>query len=203
MEQLQSYYDEHAQQARQHEDQRERVTNIILSISGVLISFITFAELSLGALAASFTLIALGVFGFFFSGKHYERFKFHTAVMKRIRDEIDELRKDPSRTPAPMSKLRQEGEVKHYQDFRWPQFGGSTSEHQRGATSWIARQRVHVFWEAVPLIVAMIGIALTGAIIIKALILSENEPFKVKVVNSGAQQTDLARKNRTSSYVSL
>jgi hypothetical protein len=48
MEHLQHYYDEHAQQARQHEDQRERVTNIILSIAGVLIGLITFSEFSLG-----------------------------------------------------------------------------------------------------------------------------------------------------------
>lgn|GEM_PF-6943042 len=55
MENLQGYYDEHAQQARQHEDQRERVANIIHSIAGVLVGLITFAELSFGSLPASLT----------------------------------------------------------------------------------------------------------------------------------------------------
>lgn len=187
MDHLQNYYEEHAQQARQHEDQRERVTNIILSIAGALVGLITFAELSLGALAASLTLIALGVFGFFFSGKHYERFKYHTAIMKRIRDEIDKLRKDSSSTPAPLAQLRDDGEERHYEKFRWPQFGGSNSESQQAATSWIARQRVHAFWEAVPLMVAAFGIALTAAIVIKALTTSEPGPCKVKIVSCAAQ----------------
>ena len=148
MEHLQRYYDEHAQQARQHGDQRERATNIILSIAGLLVGLITFAELSLGSLAASLTLIALGVFGIFFSGKHYERFKDHTAIMNCIRDEIDRFWKNPSDTPASLGQLRIDGEIKHYEDFRWPKFRGSNSKYQKSATSWIAKQRVHIFWEA-------------------------------------------------------
>lgn len=170
MEPLQAYYNEHAEQARQHENQRERMTNIILTIAGVLIGLITFGELNLASLAASLSLIILGFFGFIFSGKHYERNRFHTAIMGRIRHEIDDLAAGQIQASAPLSTLRTEGENKHYEEFSWPNFHKSNSPAQRNASSWIARQRLHVFWEAVPLLVVAIGLALSIAICVKGFI---------------------------------
>jgi hypothetical protein len=191
MQHLQSFYDEHAQQARQHEDQRERATNILLSIAGILVGLITFADLSMSSLAASLTLIALGIFGFFFNGKHYERFKFHTAIMACVRAEIDELSANPGKTAAKLSDLRRQGEASHYMTFSWPGFHGSSSDLQGKAKSWIARQRVHVFWETIPLLIAVLGSALTIAIAAKGLSPKPVPPdaVNVRIVSNVSMET--------------
>jgi hypothetical protein len=71
------------------------MTNIILSINGVLIGLITFSNLSLWSVCASVSIVLLGIYGFFFAGKHYERFKYHTSIMGAVRGEIDRLYLDP------------------------------------------------------------------------------------------------------------
>src|SRR4051794_24461307 len=122
MSELQEYYNEHAAQARQHENDRERMTSIILSVAGVLVGLITFAKLSVGALPAALAIVALGIFGFLFAGKHYERFRFHTSIMAEIRDEIDRLRLAPNEAPRPLAELRDAGDARHYRTFTWPRF---------------------------------------------------------------------------------
>ena len=165
---LETYYNEHAAQARQHEDQREKMTNVVLSVAGVLIGLITFSNLSRWSLPAAGAVVLLGVFGFFASGKHYERFKFHTAIMATIRTEIDRLARQPPGTPSKsLTQLRADGASEHYQNFTWPEFSGTNSGSQARAKSWIARQRTHVFWETVHILVALIGIALCATIAIK------------------------------------
>jgi hypothetical protein len=182
MSDLDTYYNEHATQARQHEDYRERMTNILLVIAGVLVGLVTYGELALWTLPASFTLILLGAFGFFFAGKHYERFKYHTSIMKEIRDAMDQLATSPGRPPQPLATIRSNGEKNHYQAFSWPMFGGSGSAHQAAAKSWIARQRLHNFWEVLPLLVAFLGVALAMAAVVKAAVRTEPEPMKVQLV---------------------
>lgn len=182
MDELKEYYNEHASQARQHEDQRERMTNIILSIAGVLIGLITFSELSIWSVPASISVIIIGFYGFLFAGKHYERFKFHTSIMKAIRDEIDRIALDKNAVQSTLQSLREKGESNHYKKFTWPRFSGTDSELQAGAKSWIARQRVHTFWELIHILVLIIGIGLTTAIIIKTMTHSPKEPIKVQLV---------------------
>ena len=73
MAELETFYKDHADQARQHEAQRERMTNLILTIAGVLVGLITFSKLALWSLPAALAITVLGIFGIFFAGKHYER----------------------------------------------------------------------------------------------------------------------------------
>ena len=47
MAELEMFYKEHADQARQHESQRERMTNLVLAITGLLVGFVTFSKLAL------------------------------------------------------------------------------------------------------------------------------------------------------------
>jgi hypothetical protein len=180
--QLEAYYNEHATHARQHEDQREHMTNVVLAVSGVLIGLVTYSELSLWSLSAALTLVILGLFGFVFAGKHYERFRFHTAIMGAIRTEIDRVRATPNSPTKSLAQLRSDGEQEHYSSFKWPKFSGTNSREQAGAKSWIARQRLHLFWELVPILVAVIGLGLCVAIVGKATATSPKEPLKIQIV---------------------
>jgi hypothetical protein len=172
------YYNEHASQARQHESQRDRMTSIVLTVAALLTGFITYSELSVWSIPAAISLVLLGAFGFFFAGKHYERFRYHTTIMKVVRDEIDK----PSTSPKSLSDLRREGEKLHYADFRWPAFRPKTDPPQSTAVSWIARQRLHLFWEAFHILIAILGMALTLTIIGKAIRAPEKRPLEVRLV---------------------
>lgn len=177
MAELENFYNEHASQARQHEDHRERVTNIILSINGALIAFITFSNLSISSLWASLSIVFLGVYGFFFAGKHYERFRYHTSIMGVIRKEIDRLYKDPGAIKRSLKDLRDEGEKNHYDTFTWPSFGSQVK-----AISWIARQRVHVFWELIHILLIFIGLGLSATILIKKMDKTVEKPIQIRIV---------------------
>jgi hypothetical protein len=181
-ESLQSYYDDHASQARQHEGQRERVTNIVLSIAGLLIGLVTFANLQLWSLIAAGSIILLGIYGFLFSGKHYERFKFHTAVLQAFRKEIERAHNDPEYGKVSLSSLRASATEKHYREFVWPKFSGTNDKAQAAATSWIARQRLHVFWEAVHLLIVGIGLALCIAILLKHVLEGPDKPTRIEII---------------------
>lgn len=181
-----AYYEEHSTQAKIHEEQRERITGIILTIATLLIGLVTFAKLALSALAASIPIILLGVYGWFFAGKHYERFQFHTAVMRRIRNELDALHATPGCAGASLDTLRSEAAAAHYRHFRWPTIAASSRPPQSTATAWIARQRLHVFWEGIHLMVALIGIGLTIGIVAKRFVADEQEINKVQVVGQVA-----------------
>jgi hypothetical protein len=179
---LETFYKDHSDQARQHEAQRERMTNLVLAITGVLVGLVTFSKLALWALPAALTVSALGIFGYCFAGKHYERYRYHASIMQAARDEMDRLAAAPGTTPRPLSAIRSEGETKHYQKFTWPRLRGTGNPLQAQAKSWIARQRLHVFWEAVHILVAVIGVALSVAIGVKAVSGSPEEPLKVRIV---------------------
>lgn len=184
----QAYYSEHAAQAKLHEEQRERITGIILTITSILIGLVTFAKLGLSALAASIPIVLLGLYGWLFAGKHYERFKFHTAVMHRIRREMDALHDTPQYRGASLETLRSEAEALHYQRFRWPGFGESLRPAQHSAGAWIARQRLHLFWEGIHLMVALIGVGLTIGIVLAKVVTQEPEINKVQIVGPIACQ---------------
>lgn len=182
LESLQSYYDEHAAQARKHEEQRERVTNIVLSIAGLLVGLVTFANLQLWSLIAAGSVSLLGLYGFLFSGKHYERFKFHTAILQAVRKEIERTPNDPDYGKASLSSLRESATNKHYQEFVWPKFSGTNDKAQETATSWIARQRLHVFWEAVHLLIVVIGLALCIAVVLKHALEGSDKPTRIEII---------------------
>lgn len=179
---LENYYNEHAEQARQHESHREKMTNIILGVAGVLIGLITFTELALTSIPAALTLIALGIFGYLFAGKHYERNRFHTTIMKHVRSEIDRCNSDADAVPAALSELRASGEKEHYEKFKWPRFRGTRSQPQSTATSWIARQRLHPFWEAIHILIACVGLALLVAISVSAATKTTTDPVNVRIL---------------------
>lgn len=177
-----SMYEEHAAQARKHEEQRERITALVLSIVTLLVGFITFAKLSMASSAASLLIVLLGIYGYFFAGKHYERFKLHTKIMRAMRRELDALTLNEGHVGKSVALLRDEAEAAHYREFVWPRFLGGRSAAQNTATSWVARQRLHVFWEAIHLIVVLIGVGLTFGILAKGCSPDQPDITKIQIV---------------------
>jgi hypothetical protein len=81
---------EHMTQARHQETLRSSMTTLLVTLSVATVGFVTFdKELSLTDLAPSFLLLFLGIFGIFFSAKHYERFNFHIARVRSYRDALE------------------------------------------------------------------------------------------------------------------
>lgn len=157
LESLWNFYQEHAAQARQHEDQREHMTSIILLISGALITFVSSHEsATIYSFLSSLALIPLGIFGWAFSYKHYERNHIHRAILAKIREAIDEELTSPcvpGQNVPTLKQLRDAGELSHYADFPAPR-----KRPQRNAKNWIARCRLNPFWYTVPLLVTILGI---------------------------------------------
>ena len=80
-EELRMFFAEHASQAKKHEEQREKATNLLLKIAGALTGLVTYAKLSIWSLPAAIDITLLGAFGLLFSGKHYERVCLHCEVL--------------------------------------------------------------------------------------------------------------------------
>jgi hypothetical protein len=157
---LHVYYEEHAAQARKHEEQREKATGIIITISGALLGLITFAKLADWSWPAAAGISFLGAYGFLFAGKHYERFRLHASILSKIRGEIEKAGLDSNYQPPSLGTIRDRGESDHYAHFRWPRFVGSNNERQNNARSWIARQRLNIFWEGVHIVIFLSGFGL-------------------------------------------
>lgn len=107
--------------------------------------------------------------------------------MKHIRKEMDDLAASPSKSRKSLSQLRGAGEEEHYSEFRWPTLRGSSSQFQNSAKSWIANQRVHVFWSYTSLGRRAWDSAI--ATCAKAVTAAPPEYIKVKLVSSAAQPT--------------
>jgi|GEM_PF-1253674 len=179
-------YDEHASQARQHEDQREKMTNFILIVTGVLVSFVTGAKFASYTLPASGLLIALGIFGALFSLKHYERFRFHASVMGAYRHEIDnEVRFSSAAgsTARTLIKIRKCAERNHVAQYpktigglgRWWS-PGSWLRYFLGASS------LHWFWAGIPLLAAVIGIVGVSLTLTHAVPSDKPQPTEVRII---------------------
>ncbi len=180
---LSKIYDEHAKQARQHEDQRERMTNMILAVSGILITFISFNGLNHDALVASVGMIILGGYGCIFSLKHYERNRFHTGIMKAFRTELDKEMMLPasgtSRSPKSSTDIRRDGKTAHENSMR--RLSQIKDEELRKKEAekrdkrkreerekpWIVRQRLYMLWAGLPILIALFGFLLSVLIIVK------------------------------------
>tara|TARA_R110002072_G_scaffold287464_4_gene453135 strand:- start:8981 stop:9433 length:453 start_codon:yes stop_codon:yes gene_type:complete len=88
---LWKYYEFELSQAINHESSRVSITNMILIITGVIITIITYDEnLSTNDLPLSLFLIVVGIFGVVFNAKSYERFNFHNTRAGGYRNLLEE-----------------------------------------------------------------------------------------------------------------
>lgn len=183
---LQNMYNEHATQARQHEDQRERMTNLIAGITTVLVGLITYSKLSIYSLPSALLLLYIGIHGWRFSLKHYERNRLHVRILKEVRKEIDldlglaSNPTNPTVSTRNLEAIRKAAEEDHYKHHPAP-----PSEIQIKAANKIARSRLYRFWSDLPLVAALIGAGLSIAITIHYFypIHIDQPPTEVRLVN--------------------
>ena len=124
-------YQEHVTQARQHEDQRERMTALVVGITTAALAFAAQDGLTWNDLLLTVPLITLGFFGRKFSKKHYERNRLHVKIATEYVKAIDPNIYD----------LRDKAEATH------------KLKHNH-----IFEQRLYVFWEQLHYAVSMLGI---------------------------------------------
>jgi hypothetical protein len=149
------YYEEHAAQARQHEDLRATVTSILVGFAAALVGFAGIGGLEPSDAPAGVLIIVLGVLGALLSLKHYERNRFHVRVLGTVRGEITRLRSDPQRAPLSTETLRDQASEEHGKEF-------SLRRRSMRQGSWLARMSLFQLWLALPLAVAAVGALIVG-----------------------------------------
>ena len=186
-------YEEHANQARQHENQRAQMTTIILALASVVITVITLAKLALYTIPMSLVLVCIGGYGWLFALKHYERNRMHTTIMSVFRDAIDtELGAgrtggSASNTKKSLKELRTCGEKKHYKNYpkRLKEQPSNSEEKDARdmARSWVARVGLWKFWAAPHIAVLCIGLLLLVLTLIHPIGLTGDDVIHAEVKN--------------------
>lgn len=129
-------YLEHSTHLRHHESQRSTVAGAFVAIAAALLGLVTFDKaISRSDAFASLFLVALGVFGAFFSAKQWERATRQARLAEHYRDRVDLLLGG-----TPLRELEQDVDREH-----------------RGRYRVLSRLRIHVFWIALYLMIASIG----------------------------------------------
>jgi lysylphosphatidylglycerol synthetase-like protein (DUF2156 family) len=82
---------EEREQARQSENQRATLTNIILVIVGAGLAFVADTGVSASTLAFSLPMIAIGAYGAVTTMKYFERWLRHWTRARGYRDQLLEL----------------------------------------------------------------------------------------------------------------
>lgn len=137
-------YEEQWAQARQHENQRATITNIVLLIASAILGFVSQQGLSSQVLPLTALLIGVGIFGAVACEKLYERTEYHLERTRFLHKRIDELHPN-----AQLKKLREQADAKH------------KAEYPR-----MIRLRVRHLWLALHLAIIVAGVVLTLIIVL-------------------------------------
>jgi hypothetical protein len=153
---LRDCYQEHLSQARHHEDQRERMSALVVAVATALVSVTSQGAFGLRTLPLALLLIPLGAFGLAFSGKHYERNRMHTTIARQYLRAIDHELTEPkvSRSPTILEDIHNAGRAEHKQS--------SAPRQKREAT--VTRWRLHTFWNALHILIMVLGVVLSVCI---------------------------------------
>lgn len=157
MEHYLMFYQVHAAQARAHEDQRATMTNILVAVATVLIGVIVVEDFERSTIAASIVLVVIGALGVLFSLKHYERNRFHAAIMRSIQRHLD----DAESSPRTLQELRTRAAELHYRKFPDVRRDDEEERARRAARFFVSRWHLHWFWIAPPVLIWMAGVILT------------------------------------------
>lgn len=136
-------YQEHVTHARQHEDQRERMTGAVAALSAAALALAASAPPPLLAKSqAGVLLVVLGLYGALFSLKHYERFRRHVTFAGLYRNNLETMLKE---LPISGVDLKDDGDRCHL---------------ARPLFKRLAALRLHWFWVGLPLMIAAGGVLL-------------------------------------------
>ena len=98
--------------AKQAEDQRATMTNLVVIIASIIQGVLTQIGFVKNALPLAILLILLGIFGLIASAKQFEREKFHRERVSKIRHRLDELNPD-AQIQASLEIAGKEHRAKH------------------------------------------------------------------------------------------
>lgn len=149
------YYEEHASQARQHENLRATVTSILSSIAAAAIALAGLGGLDGADIPSGIVVALLAVLGLGLSIKHYERNRMHTRIMGAVRDEITRLDQHPKADPRSTQAIRDDAEEEHNAGFRVLKRKGARKTNSRSV--W-PRIRLHLLWLGLPLAIGIVGV---------------------------------------------
>ncbi len=130
-------YKEQMAYCRHNEAQRGLMTNLLLVISAVILGFMFHQGKLTDNVPLSSLLIVIGVFGVFFSRKHYERWCFHD----RLSDEYRKLLEEKYPSIVVDRKPIEESLMKEYR--------------------FIHLLPLNFLWTIMPFIIAIIGVVTT------------------------------------------
>ncbi len=143
-------YQEHCAWERHQESQRSSATNLVLVISGGVLSVVTVNGIKLSDLPLTAFLVVLGLFGALLSLKHYEQFGRHQALAKTYRKALN------GRLPAArILDIRHNAEKAHGKLYQ-------RTVVRRIVHAW----RLHWLWASLQLAVAATGAILTVLLLI-------------------------------------
>ncbi len=133
-------------QAKQSEDQRSTITNIIVLIAVAIQGGLTQTGFTKNALPLTITLIITGIFGVIATAKLYERFRYHYEVMRQIRKKLEALYPDTT--------------IRACLDAAW-------QEHIKKHPVISTKIRLYMVWSTLHTLIAVLGVIYTLIILIK------------------------------------
>jgi hypothetical protein len=125
--------------ARQAEDKRAVLANIVLVLAFAAIGALTFTGLARRALPLTLLLVFLGIYGAITTTKLYERSQYHILRARKLRARLDELFPD-----AQVELLQKAAENEHQTCYRL-----------------FARLRLNTIWTAMYLVLILLGCVLS------------------------------------------
>ncbi len=153
---LRDCYQEHLAQSRHHEDQRERMSALVVAVATALVSVTSQGAFQLRTLPLALLLIPLGGFGLAFGRKLYERNRLHTTIarhyLRAISQELSTANRSHSSTD--LEEIHNAGREDHKQNF------GKREEREASLTGW----RLHTFWNALHVSIMVLGVILSACI---------------------------------------
>ena len=133
-------FQENINYARHHETLRGTVSNLIIVVSAGVVGIITFdRKIDILDLPLSLFLTAIGVFGAFFTAKHYERYRMHDARLNEIKKRLDALVPE-----AQVEDMESVAMATHLADF-----------------PIMAKLRLNHFWMFLHLLIASLGVVIS------------------------------------------
>jgi hypothetical protein len=145
------FYEEHASQARQHENLRATVTSILSSIAAAMVGLAGLGGLDLADVPAGIVVVLLALLGVSLSIKHYERNRLHARIMGAVRREITRIGHDSHAIPKSTQEIREDAEEEHAEKF-------AVLKRQQARKSVWPRIPLHVLWLGPPLAIGLVGV---------------------------------------------
>jgi hypothetical protein len=141
---LWKYYEEEIKLGSNHESSRSSITNLILIITGVIITIITYdGYINDSDLSLAIFLIIIGVFGGICNAKYYERFNFHYSRARGYRKLLEN----------------------QYPDINFDLSRANSDTDTINRFKIISRIRLNWLWMILNLMISLFGLALTIKII--------------------------------------